>query len=108
MGRNAGRLRRAGRLRTQERNHFASKKADGSQAFLERQVAEGELPHHVVASGRADFAGEEFSDRGRRAGDSLSALGEQIECRRPGMRLRASVPAEQVSEARVPNEVGAM
>ena len=85
MGRNAGRLRRAGSLRTQERNHFAGKKADGLQAFLERQVAERELPHHVIAPGCAELAGEELSHRCRRAGNALSVLGEQIEARRPGM-----------------------
>ena len=89
----------------QERNHFVGKEADGLQRFLECQVAEGELPHHVVAPSRAELASEEFSDRCRRAGDSLPALGKQIEACRPGMRLRASVPAEQVGEARVPDEV---
>ena len=48
-----------------------------------------------------------MSHRCRRAGDALPALDQQIEGRGTGMRLRPSVPAEQMREACVPDEVGA-
>ena len=52
------------------------------QAFLERQVAERELPNDVIAAGRLEMRGKKFSDRPWRAGDALPALHEQIEGRR--------------------------
>src|SRR5262249_39088834 len=66
-----------------------------------------ELPDHVVATGFGELGGEELRHRCRRAGDALAALDQQIEGRGTGMRLRASMPAEQMREARVPDEVGA-
>src|SRR5262249_11157414 len=108
MRRNAGYfLRTGGGLRAQERYHLAGEEADGLQAFLARQIAEGELPDHVVATGFGELGGEELRHRCGRAGDALAALDQQIEGRGTGMRLGASMPAEQMREARVPDEVGA-
>src|SRR5262249_31677355 len=99
MHRNAGHfLRAGGRLRAQERHHRAGEAADGLQAFLARQVAEGELPDHVVAAGFGELRVEESSHRCRRAGDALAALDQQIESRGTGMRLRPSMAAEQMRE----------
>src|SRR5262249_2602303 len=64
-------------------------------------------PDHVVATGFGELGGEELRHRCLRAGDALAALDQQIEGRGTGMRLRASMPAEQMREARVPDEVGA-
>src|SRR5262249_34307365 len=108
MRRNAGHfLRAGGRLRAQERHHLAGEEADGLQAFRTRQVAEGELADHVVATGFGKLRVEELSHRCRRAGDALAALDQQIEGRGTGMRLRPAMPAEQMREACVPDEVGA-
>src|SRR5262245_21239160 len=100
-------LRAGGRHRAQERHHLAGEKADGLQAFRARQIAEGELPDHVVTTGFGELAVEELSHRCRRAGDALATLEQQIEGRGTGMRLRPSMPAEQMREACVPDEVGA-
>ena len=108
MRRNAGHfLRAGGRLRAQERHHLAGEEADRLQAFLAGQIAEGELPDHVVATSFGKLRVEEPSHRCRRAGNALAALDQQIEGRGTGMRLRPSMPAEQMRKARVPDEVGA-
>src|SRR5262249_61931041 len=92
MRRNAGHFRRAGGgFRAQERHHLAGEEADGLQAFRTRQVAEGELSDHVVATGFGELGGEELRKRFGRAGDALAALDQQIKGRGTGMRLRASM-----------------
>ena len=102
------RLRRGGPalLRAACRHHLAREQFDGSQDLLARQIAERELADHVVASGLRELGGQEIRDRRGRAGDALAALDHQVEGGGTGMRLRASMPAEQIGEARVPAQIG--
>ena len=94
-------------LARKHRHDLAGEQADRSQAFLPRQIAESELPDHVIATGLVELGGEEVGHRRRRAGDALAALDHQVEGRGAGMRLRAVMPPEQMREARMPDQVGA-
>src|SRR5229473_5378319 len=75
MSRNAGRLVYAcGGLRTQSRHYVAHEKADGLQAFLQAEIAEGKLSDDVIAAGFMKLRGKEFRHCCGRSGDALAAL----------------------------------
>src|ERR1700682_5114254 len=52
-------------------HHLVGEETDRPQAFLARQIAEGELADEVVAAGLVELRGEELRDGRGRAGDAL-------------------------------------
>src|SRR5262245_6660469 len=100
--------RACGSCCAQSRHDLVDKKINGLHAFSQAQVAEGKLPHHVIALRLAQLLGKKVSTRRRRAGNPLPARSNEIECRRAGVRLGQSMAPCQVGKACMPNKIGAV
>ncbi len=91
----------------QRRHHMLREQPHRAPAFVEREIAEGELADHVIRPSLVELRAQPLRDARWRARKALAARDQRVEVRRPRVLLRAAVQAKQVGEGIVPLRIGA-